>query len=243
MAAKKIIYLGILITILFAGCRYNNDIKIHGNGELTTEKRNVQTFSEIDSRIAGDIYITQDQEQSLVVEAQENILDILITKVVGDRLVIEYSRDNVEHDGINIYISMENIDKIILSGVSYIEFENDIYTDALDIEITGVCDMVLSSVHTKEVYVSFTGAGEIYVAGPEIAEYMDINITGVGTIDAFEFPVESVEIINTGTGVCKVYAIDKMDVINSGVGNVYYKGNPSKSFSNTGLGSIIHVGD
>ncbi|MBN2521583.1 MAG: DUF2807 domain-containing protein [Bacteroidales bacterium] len=239
---KNLILLGLLI-ISLSGCHYHYDYKIHGRGEMITEERDVRSFVEIDSRIAADIYITQDEGHYLTIEAQENILDILITDVIGDRLILDYSRDRVEHDGINIYVTMETLEKIKISGAGDVEVEDPIICDLLELEVDGAGDMYFNSVVANEIYVTLSGAGNFEFAGPDIVEYMDIELSGVGHIDAYDLQVEKVVINSSGTGDCKLNVIDELDIQISGVGSVFYKGDPEVTSSISGLGTIKQIDD
>ncbi len=237
---KNLILLGLLI-ISLSGCHYHYDYKIHGRGEMITEERNASSFVEIDSRIAGDIYITQGEGHNLIIEAQKNILDILITDVIGDRLIIDYSRDRVEHDGINIYVTMETLEKIKISGAGDVETEGSLVCDVLELEVDGAGDMNFNSIVANEIYITLSGAGNFEFIGPENVDYMDIDISGVGNVNAYNLQVETVVINSSGTGDFKLNVIDELDVQISGVGNVFYKGDPEVSSVISGLGTIKQV--
>ena len=90
--------------------------------------------------------------------------------------------------------------------------------------------MVLASVNTsKEIraeitlpglhFAGITGAGDFTLAG-EQQDRLDIYVTGVGDVQAFQMPVNTCNIRISGTGNCRVHANEALDVIISGTGEI-----------------------
>ena len=91
-------------------------------------------------------------------------------------------------------------------------------------------------------FVGITGAGDYTLTG-EQQDLLDIYITGVGDIDAYQMPVNTCNIRISGTGNCRVQVIDELDVIISGVGNIWYRGNPAINSDISGVGNLFPDGN
>jgi len=61
---------------------------ITGNGIVEKQTRKVSSFNALDISSAFDIFLTQGNEESLVIEADENIMEYIITEVRGGTLRI-----------------------------------------------------------------------------------------------------------------------------------------------------------
>ncbi len=113
--------------------------------------------------------------------------------------------------------------------------------------ITGFLENVSVS-SSKEIEIEITipeiseiasiGAGSFYLEG-EKQERLNIDIVGVGNVDAYNQEVDTCYIYITGTGNCKVRVNHLLNVTITGVGNVYYKGAPVISSIISGTGQII----
>jgi hypothetical protein len=212
-----------------------------GRGELVTEERQVNSFYEVDMKIAGNVYFTQGSAQALVIEAQENILNILRTRVINGRLEIYFTDYVRQYEDINIYITYPQIEKFILSGAGSIVASNTVVCNHIEFLITGAGDIEFNRLSAESIESVIPGAGNIYLAGDEVVFDHFIEISGAGNLHSYDLPVENVEIYTSGMGNCKVHAILNLDVSISGVGNVYYIGDPTVSLSNSGVGNLIHV--
>ena len=90
-------------------------------------------------------------------------------------------------------------------------------------------------------FAGITGACDYVLSGTEQDE-LDIYITGVGNVDAYNMPVNTCNIRITGTSDCRVQVNDILDVIITGVGNVWYMGNPTVTTDISGVGNVNPAG-
>ena len=86
-------------------------------------------------------------------------------------------------------------------------------------------------------FVGVTGAGDYTLAGAQ-QDRLDIYITGVGDVHAYEMPVNTCNIRISGTGNCQVHVNEELDVVVSGMGNIWYRGNPAINSDISGVGNL-----
>ena len=214
-----------------------------GSRALAQEKetRDVGSFSSISLSIPADIYLTQENDTKVVIEAEQKILDLIRTEVVGDNLKIKlktgkwYIRGN-KH--IKIYVSTPDVEGLFLSGSGNIKAETQIKTESFDFAISGSGNIMIDDLVASDIEGHISGSGDIDLSGSKTAETMEISISGSGDLFAENLKVNSVEIRISGSGTCKVFAVSELEVSVSGSGSVYYKGTPMVNAKVSGSGKV-----
>jgi hypothetical protein len=86
-------------------------------------------------------------------------------------------------------------------------------------------------------FIGVTGAGDFELSGT-VQDRLDILITGLGNVEAYDMPVNTCNIRISGTSNCRVHVNEVLDVVISGVGNISYRGNPSVNSDISGVGNV-----
>lgn len=261
---RIIIIAMIPLLLLSTGCYKEGGIfGIKGTGSTQEEERFVNSFDKIDMGISADIILTQDQDESIVIEAQGNILDNIETYVKGNTLKIRFKRNVLWHNGIKIFISNPEYTGLEISGSGSIVNDNPLSSYDLDLQISGSGYLELDDVtidHNLDQTVSgsgeihidklevgndirsdISGSGKIFMEGTETADYMKIGITGSGELNSLKFPVDKVDAHISGSGECRIWVISELDATITGSGSVFYKGNPSVNTVITGSGRVSQI--
>lgn len=231
-------FLPIALLMMCGACNFMWKETIDGNGNLTSEQRNISPTSGIESRGSFDVVITQGSTESVKVEADANLLPYIITEHDDGNLVIR-AKNGVNLSSshkITVYITTEKLENVELSGSGNIS-GNGKFTggDHLKLSIAGTGDISLE-VNTPKINSSIAGSGNIILAGE--TKDSKIDIAGVGDYKAEELKSENVEVHIAGSGSTKVYADATLDVHIAGSGDVYYKGTPNIKSSIAGSGNI-----
>ncbi len=196
---------------------------IDGSGRIISESRNLEMFNSITLQTSANIYIDQSNEQSLRIEAKDNILPHIRTTVDRRTLIVSQTERICRHEPITIFIQMKDLHRMKISGSGKIVSGTKFYTETVELIITGSGKIDLS-LDTDELDTQIIGAGTIQLAG-ESGEH-NIKISGSGNVKASEFKSNNCSIKISGSGNCDAYAKNNLDVKISGSGNVYYRGNP-----------------
>jgi hypothetical protein len=216
----------------------NHFHKIEGNGIVKTEDRTVGIFTSIRSEGSFEVFISQDPAQSVVVEAEENLLPYIETDVHSNELLIK-TRDhrNIHNnDPIRIYVKTPSIESIELSGSGKIDCDSMI-TSYLELNLSGSGDIsAITSSNKIKAYIS--GSGEINLSGT--ANETDLDIKGSGDIHSYGLQQDTCLADISGSGDMFVYVNKFLDVKISGSGKVHYQGNPVVNSDISGSGVVIH---
>lgn len=210
---------------------------IYGSGNIIIEKRDVTTFNSISLNGSGNVFVTQDTVQSLRIETDDNIMNILETDVSDNTLEIDFrAHHQVNATKLNIYISMAVLKKFFLNGSGDIKNTDTIKTDNLSLKING-SGKITMCVLASSVTSVIAGSGDITISGKTDNE--SCKITGSGNIKAFELDSKNAQIEISGSGNCRITAFDFLNAKINGSGNIYYKGKPVLTKDISGSGSIV----
>ena len=194
-----------------------DDDCLKASGNTITDSRDVGNFTSIENTIPADVFISQGALEAVRIEAQSNVLEELKTVVTNNRLSIRLDRCFDELENIKIYITIPEIEGLILTGVGKMETVNEVDLSALDVSLTGV--------------------GNFELRG--MVNHIDIRLSGVGNVNAFELLSDSCDINITGVGDTRITVRDELNVTISGIGTVFYKGSPVINSVITGEGSVV----
>ena len=214
---KQLILLCLPLLTLF-GCwetHHFNEPR-YGSDRIISEERSVSECKGICLKYAGNIYLRQGNEQSIKVEANDNIINDVITSSQDGILNIGLKNGSYSDVTVRVYVTLRSIELVAIEGAGNINVQNTIDTKDLDCVING--------------------AGDIFLRG--YGENLDCKINGAGNIDAFKFSVRNCTAKINGSGNCSVNVSDYLDASISGIGNIIYVGNPEVKSSISGIGKI-----
>lgn len=178
--------------------------RIQGSGVLKTEKREVADFSKIDGSGAVNVEIVIQNDFSVEVEADDNLLQYIKTEVRGDTLKI-YSEGRISRKNpVNVKIGMPAIDGLEISGAS----------KASAINING-----------DELFLKVNGASKVTVSGE--VKNLESKVNGASLIDAENLKSEKVEIKVNGASKATVFATNQLDANANGASRITYIGEPT----------------
>jgi hypothetical protein len=212
---------------------------IQGSGKVIQEERQVADFNEISFAGTGNLIIVQTSTESLMIEAEDNIVPRIATRVDDQTLIIEYkwawpSLWFNPQKPINIYVGVKDLKSIEGSGATNIKSDS-IKSDKLKISGSGASKADLS-VEVGELDTEISGAGDFIIAGK--ADEQKIQISGAGKYEAKNLLSKNVELELSGAGLATVNAQEKLDVEVSGAAKVGYLGNPRISQKISGAGKV-----
>jgi hypothetical protein len=181
--------------------------KIQGSGKLASESRNVSGFTSINLQGSANVNVTFDGTESAVVEADDNILPFIETRVQNGQLVIA-TKPNVSfttNNPVRVNVTMKSLDSLTLSGSG---------------------NIFVSGLSGDAIKISLPGSGNITVAGS--ANSVAITLGGSGMVTCKDLQAHTVNVNLSGSGNVSVFASESLDATIRGSGNIQYGGNPAK---------------
>jgi len=177
-------YYSIVLVVFFlitAGCEDGqNNIKVIGMGPIVTKNLDLSSFNKIEHTGVANFYITIGSPQSVVLKAQQNIIDVMTYEVVNQSLKVGHEKNvSIEnHEEIRFEITMPAINNIELTGVGDFVLSGDDQGE-LTITLTGVGNIRAYEMKVDTCNITFTGVGgcEVYVTNE-----LNVTISGVGKV-------------------------------------------------------------
>jgi len=211
-----------------------------GSGRMETESRDVSGFDAIVIEGFGNVIITQGESEYLEIEAEDNILPHITTRVSGDTLHISYDDNNwrrsiVPTRTITFDIGVIDLESIELSGAADIQIDS-LETTALNLEVSGAGNAEIDNLQAKDLNVEYSGAGRCELGG-EVQD-QEVRVSGLGDYNAGNLKSQSASISLSGAGNVEVWAEDTLHIEVSGAGNVEYWGDPRVTQDISGVGNI-----
>jgi len=244
MKDKRLILITVfIIPILISACMFS---VIRGSGVMTSETRQVNDFERVDLSGVGTIYITQGNEETLTIEAENNILTEIESTVRNGTLTIGFGDQNWPDivqptEPIKYYLTLKELTGLNISGAGRVEID-DLDTTQLDINSSGAGDIEINELIAKDLNVVLSGAGSCKIIGGEVTD-QNITISGAGNHKASDLQSQVTNVSVSGMGSVEVWVLDALDVGISGAGNVEYYGSPSVSQDISGAGRVESLGD
>ena len=192
-------------------------------------------FAEVENHVVGSIRLVQSDGQSRVtLSAPENYIDLFEFKNDDGKLMINFSRDNININSkdVVIIIYSPSLKKIKNCGAAEVRLDS-LTTDELGVINSGVGAFNLTQIKTRELDISCTGVGSITVSGQ--ADEAEFSCSGVGSINAKDLKAREVEASVSGVGGIECYASEYIKGRVSGVGGLKYAGHPAKKDLNRSM--------
>jgi hypothetical protein len=240
---KRSILLPLAITaaILFGACGVNIDVDIdRGSGNVIREARSLETFDRVVLHGLGDLTVSQGEQESLEIEAEDNVLPYIETEVRDGVLEIRYERKTIlPTKPVKFHLVMRELRGLDTRGVSNI-LADGVATDRLQIGISGTGNVNIRDLRAGALAVNVSGAGNCTVDGT--AGEQAVTLSGAGSYNGGELASGAATVTITGLGKVTVWAQDSLNVTISGTGGVDYYGSPQVRQQISGLGQVNHLG-
>ncbi len=240
---KSLLLLSILSIVMLSlsACSIN---MVTGSGRMTTQSRQVSGFNSVLFSGLGDVSITQGSTEGLIIEAEDNIMPIIVTEVRDGQLYIGFERQNWQDivrptRTIKFTLSVKNLNSIEISGVGSLS-SNSLSADDLTIKVGGAGGVKINNLDASSLTAIMSGAGNVDISGT--VNSLNATLSGVGNFSCGNLQTSTAKVNVTGAGGAKVWASQSLDVSITGAGSVSYYGSPAISKNITGLGVLNELG-
>jgi hypothetical protein len=203
---KLAIIFGLALSLSFiSGCKGIHFGKgIAGSGIRKTEKRVVPDFKKVEIGGAYEVeVIASQQQQSLELEGDDNILPLIKTEVKNGTLYIHSDKPFNVQKPIRVKISASDIQTM---------------------DISGACDVNAKNIKTDRFEINASGASDVKVQGETTSLKIDSN--GASNIDAEKLTARSVNVSTSGAGTTRVNVTEELTANASGASSIIYSGEP-----------------
>ena len=231
--------IGAIITILMMSCNFQGDFGwgVTGNGEVTEEERNVsEDFDRIEVSRGLDVYLTQGDEVDVIVEADSNLHDIIMTEVENNTLYI-FSEENINRSRAQkIHVTFTDLSKIESNSGSDVYSTNVIKADDIELITNSGADMEVA-VQADVVECSASSGSDLRVSGRTSKLYADAS--SGADIKAGDLVSETCEARASSGSDITVNATSELVAKASSGADIKYYGNPEKITKKDGVSGSV----
>lgn len=249
--------LGLIYTL--GSCKQDKWPCVDGSGAVVTETRDISDFTGVSNEMEALVYITQGAEFDVHIDAQENLMEEIKTRLNGNILEIYSEHCIDEGEAIKVYVTLPVLTSIDISGSGSVFTVGVINCASLNIDVSGsgsftaidsinadMVDMDISGSGSMSIqtYLSgisadISGSGTVTLSGS--GNTLNLDISGSGKMLTFGFLSHEAFIEISGSGDIELNTLDLIDGEINGSGDVYYKNTPIINVDISGSGSLIHV--
>lgn len=231
----------ISLVLIISTFSYVSGQKRKGNGNVVKKEIAIDAFSQLSIKGLFNTFLTQGETESLLIEIDENLLDILLVENVNGKLVVEMEegKELKKLTKANVYITLKNIDRLEVSGLGNLNCSNSLNLKKLNLIDSGLGSTKLD-LYCQELDARISGLGGVTLKGA--VSDVNIQFSGMGNLRAFDLISQNLSLRRSGIGNVEVTAEREITIRSSGIGNVRYKGDPMvKGLNVSGLGNVRKI--
>lgn len=186
-----------------------------GSAVTATETRAVPPFTSVELAGGNSVTILVGDTQSVVVQADDNLLANVTTTVEDGRLVVATTGSFTALTPMSVALTMPSLEGLALSGSGSIAADG---------------------IHASALAVALSGNGLVRATGT--SDRLDVTLSGSGDLELGGLQGHDVRATLSGSGRIVVTATGTLDASIPGTGSIVYSGNPLVTKTVTGTGSI-----
>ena len=189
---------------------------IKGSGQTATEMREMASFHAIEVSGVLQVEVVAQKEQTVEVEADDNLLRYIKTEVRGGTLKMWTERQLKTSNPMRVRITVQDIDEL---------------------EVSGAANINIKDLKNAGMKVDSSGASKIKVSG-ESSKFI-ADLSGATSIDAEALTVENADVDASGASNVSVNVTGTLRAEATGASRVRYAGTPKEVIKkSSGAGSV-----
>lgn len=225
MKTLKFLSAGIL-AMLMTSCVFEGDWgQTRGNGNVVTETRDIsEHFTGVRGSAGLDVYLEKGSETKVVVEADENLHDLIITEVNNGFLKIR-TRSNISRaKAKKVYVTYTELDALEASSGADVIANSVVKAEKLSLSSSSGADLEVE-IDAREVTASTSSGADLKVFGR--AKYFTADASSGSDLNAKELSVQKCRAEATSGADITVNVREDLDARASSGGDIRYYGNPT----------------
>jgi len=210
---------------------------VHGNGKVVSKERTPEKASGVRASSGIDIYLTQGNKPRLVVEADENLHEYIITEVSNGVLNVYTDANIRDAEMKKVYVTLEEINTISASSAGDVFGETPVKTDDLRISASSAGDIKIE-VYAESIDANISSSGDVTLSGE--ADVLEADLSSAGDLNAYDLKVREADVSVSSAGGADIFVTDKLIARASSAGDINYKGDPKNVDAHSSSAGGIH---
>lgn len=217
----------ILTALMVSSCNIN--MGKMGNGNVVTQDRNIsEDFSGVKSSAGIEVYLTQGEENKVVVETDENLQEYIETSISNSLLKVGTRKNIRWAKARKVYVTYKDLDKIEASSGSSIQSTSVIKSQNLSLKASSGAEIELE-VFSQDLDLRTSSGADVKISGK--ASSLTAQASSGSEINAKNLLVLNCIAKASSGAEINVNVKEKIDAKASSGGEVVYYGDPTLSTS------------
>ena len=218
------------IALFLGACNMNFNMGENGNGKIVTQEREIsQDFTEVRGSAGLEVYLTQGNENKIVVEADENLHQYIETDIENGKLHITTS-DNIGRSiAKKVYVTFKELNVIEASSGAEVTANSVIKSQNIALQSSSGAELNVE-VFTQELSAKASSGSNLNVTGK--ASSLNAQASSGSELQAKELLVINCTAQASSGAEVNVHVQDKLETQVSSGGEINYYGNPLSVNSN-----------
>lgn len=213
-----------ILSLLTFSCNFDFNFGINGNGNVTTTNRDlIGTFDKISTGRGLNVVLTQGERESVSVEADENLQDIIEVEIKGSTLNITTTENIASSASKTVYVTFDDLVKIETSSGSDVISEGTIETENLTLETSSGSDLELT-LKANNIECGTSSGSQLTLKGT--ANSITASASSGSEILASNLETQSANLRATSGADISVNTKKELSAKANSGGSISYTGNP-----------------
>ena len=206
----------------------------------SSQNRNVNDFSAIKVSSGIDLYLTQGNNEEVIVKADTDIIDNIITKVKNGVLHIYFEKNMhwVWTKSRQAFVTFDDLEALTVSAGSDVYSKNSFELESLKLDVSSGSDIKLEDLSAGKIMLETSSGSDAKLSGD--VEFFKASASSGSDIDARDLKSRSCEVRVSSGSDAIVYVTERLDASASSGGDIRYKGSPREKDINESSGGDVY---
>lgn len=235
LGALILVVLGMTLSAAYLKTNVLGDV-VQGDGNVVQEDRPVEAFDKIEIGGNFKVYFTQESPSKLVVSADNNLMEYILSEVVDGELRI-YSKNRIQSRNIQLDISSSDIRQITAAAGANVIGRNPITTPQLTLIGSAGGQLDLEAM-VEQLIVNLSAGSRATLSGQ--ADEAEYEASAGSRLSAYDLEAKRVDASGSAGSTLEVNATESLSAEGSAGTGIYYAGTPVINELNLSAGAAIH---
>jgi len=235
----------ILAALVISACGtvvlQGNRNAVRGSGKVVEETRAVSGVTGVELATLGTLKIKVGDTESLLIKAENNLMEHIETEVIGGKLRIG-TPDNVNLDpkrSVKYTLTVTSLDTIVISSSGDIQAP-DLEAGKFSITIRSSGNLEMGVLNADTLEVDISSSGNLDIGGGQV-KTQNITINGSGKYKAKDLESEDAEVNINSSGSATIWVLDSLKANLGSSGDLRFRGNPTLDATANSSGKVIKI--
>ncbi|TLP80284.1 head GIN domain-containing protein [Maribacter sp. ACAM166] len=235
------IIVALVLALLLSSCGFDINFGDFGSGEkgngvVVEETREItEEFTVVSASEGIDVYVTQGTDFDILVEADENIMDLIGTDIKSGKLKI-HTIENIGSATKKVYVTLPTVTGLHASSGAHLTAENMIQTEKLVVDASSGARLNANVNVTTDMEIDASSGANIKLSGTAKEVYVDAS--SGANIKANDLLTLACNADASSGAYVSIHVQNNLTAEASSGGNISYKGKPSVQKNKSVSGSV-----